>query len=61
MASGEDGRAFAGVDHQRKTDPLTADAQGHGVVREASAEIDEYADVWTFMLWQLGGSGFQPT
>jgi prolyl oligopeptidase len=39
---------------------LRADAQGHGVVQDASAEIEEYADVWTFMLWQLGEPGFSP-
>lgn len=37
---------------------LRADAQGHGLVLDASAQIDEYADIWTFMLWQLGEPGF---
>jgi prolyl oligopeptidase len=40
---------------------LRADAQGHGGVLDPSAQVDEYADVWTFMLWQLGEPGFQPT
>ncbi len=38
---------------------LRADTQGHGVVLDATAEIDEYADIWTFMLWQLGEPEFQ--
>ena len=39
---------------------LRADSQGHGLVLDPSAQVDEYADVWTFMLWQLGEPGFQP-
>ena len=39
---------------------LRADAQGHGVIVDASADVEEYADVWTFVLWQLGEPTFQP-
>jgi prolyl oligopeptidase len=39
---------------------LRADSQGHGSVLDPSAQVDEYADVWTFMLWQLGEPGYQP-
>jgi prolyl oligopeptidase len=39
---------------------LRADSQGHGNVLDPSAQVDEYADVWTFMLWQLGEPGYQP-
>jgi prolyl oligopeptidase len=39
---------------------LRADSQGHGVVLDVPAQIDEYADVWTFMLWQFGEPAFQP-
>jgi prolyl oligopeptidase len=39
---------------------LRSDSQGHGVIRVASAEEEEYADVFTFMLWQLGEPGFVP-
>ena len=37
---------------------LRADAQGHGVVRDASAQDDEFADLDTFVLWQTGEPGF---
>ncbi len=37
---------------------LRADAQGHGLVRDPAAQIDEDADVFTFMLWQLGEPAF---
>jgi prolyl oligopeptidase len=37
---------------------LRADTQGHGIVLDASAQLEEYADVWTFMLWQLGQPAF---
>ena len=37
---------------------LRTDLQGHGVVRDAAAEVDEYTDIFTFMLWQLGQPGF---
>jgi prolyl oligopeptidase len=40
---------------------LRADTQGHGLVLSAAAQIDEYADVSTFMLWQPGEPGFTPT
>jgi prolyl oligopeptidase len=40
---------------------LRADEQGHGLVRDVAPQIDEEADVYTFMLWQLGEPGFQPT
>jgi prolyl oligopeptidase len=40
---------------------LRADTQGHGTVLDVPAQIEEYADVWTFMLWQLAEQGFQPT
>jgi prolyl oligopeptidase len=39
---------------------LRADTQGHGLVLDASAQVEQYADVWTFMLWQLGEPAFQP-
>ncbi len=39
---------------------LRADTQGHGVILDAPAQLEEYADVWTFMLWQLGEPAFQP-
>ncbi len=39
---------------------LRADTQGHGLILDASAQVEEYADVWTFMLWQLGEPAFQP-
>jgi prolyl oligopeptidase len=39
---------------------LRADTQGHGLVLDASAQIDQYADVWTFMLWELGEPAFEP-
>lgn len=39
---------------------LRGDTQGHGNILDASAQIEEYADVWTFMLWQLGERAFQP-
>jgi prolyl oligopeptidase len=38
---------------------LRADEQGHGLVRDVAPQIDEDADVYTFMLWQLGEPGFQ--
>jgi prolyl oligopeptidase len=37
---------------------LRADAQGHGVVRDTSAQDDEFADLDTFVLWQTGEPGF---
>jgi prolyl oligopeptidase len=37
---------------------LRADAQGHGLVRDVAAQIDEDADVFTFMLWQFGEPAF---
>ena len=40
---------------------LRADAQGHGIVLDASAEIEEYADIYTFLLWQFGEPGFAPS
>jgi prolyl oligopeptidase len=40
---------------------LRADEQGHGLVHDAAAQLDEDADVYTFMLWQVGEPGFQPT
>jgi prolyl oligopeptidase len=39
---------------------LRADTQGHGMVLDASAQVEEYADVWTFVLWQLGEPAFTP-
>jgi prolyl oligopeptidase len=39
---------------------LRSDSQGHGMIRVASAQEEEYADVFTFMLWQLGEPGFVP-
>jgi prolyl oligopeptidase len=39
---------------------LRADDQGHGLVRDVDAQIDEDADVFTFMLWQFGEPGFAP-
>jgi len=39
---------------------LRSDSQGHGMIRVASAQEEEYADVFTFMLWQLGEPGFAP-
>ena len=39
---------------------LRADTQGHGMIRVALAQEEEYADVFTFMLWQLGEPGFAP-
>ncbi len=38
---------------------LRADTQGHGLILDASAQVQEYADVWTFMLWQLGEPAFK--
>jgi prolyl oligopeptidase len=37
---------------------LRADAQGHGVIRDVSAQDQENADVYTFMLSQMGEPGF---
>jgi prolyl oligopeptidase len=37
---------------------LRADDQGHGLVRDVDAQIDEDADVFTFMLWQFGEPAF---
>jgi prolyl oligopeptidase len=39
---------------------LRGDRQGHGNILDASAQTEESADVWTFMLWQLGEPTFQP-
>ena len=38
---------------------LDVDA-GHGVVSTRSQDIDERADVYAFLLWQMGVPGFQP-
>jgi prolyl oligopeptidase PreP (S9A serine peptidase family) len=37
---------------------LRADVQGHGLIRAVSAQDDEYADVFSFMLRQMGEPGF---
>ena len=40
---------------------LRADDQGHGLVGDEASQIPEYADIYTFMLWQLGEPGFVTT
>jgi prolyl oligopeptidase len=39
---------------------LRADAQGHGIIRDVSAQESEDADIFTFMLSQMNEPGFTP-
>jgi prolyl oligopeptidase len=33
---------------------------GHGIGSSRTQQMNERADEWTFLLWQLGNPGFQP-